>query len=240
MKKILFLIILFLSLFGIYKAFDNPKLNYISIGDSLINGINPYNNTGYGYNDYVKNYLERNNKLRSFNNYYYNNSLKGLTEDIKNNRTIMVDDKEYFLKKLLRESDIIVVSSGMDELSFNYQEDDMKYNYQYFDKMYNDIEELILELKKYSINDIIFIGYYNPLKTYTSDVDEYFCYINEKLSNLMKNNNIVYLDIYEEIKSGDYLDNPKNYHINTNGYLKIANLLLKYLEKAWFNTINLL
>jgi len=156
MKKILFLIILFLSLFGIYKAFDNPKLNYISIGDSLINGINPYNNMGYGYNDYVKNYLERNNKLRSFNNYYYNNSLKGLTEDIKNNRTIMVDDKEYFLKKILRESDIIVVSSGMDELSFNYQEDDMKYNYQYFDKMYNDIEELILELKKYSINDIIF------------------------------------------------------------------------------------
>ena len=54
MKKILFLIILFLSLFGIYKAFDNPKLNYISIGDSLINGINPYNNTGYGYNDYYE------------------------------------------------------------------------------------------------------------------------------------------------------------------------------------------
>ena len=35
-----------------------------------------------------------------------------------------------------------------------------------------------------------------------------------------------------EIKAGDYLDNPKNYHINTNGYLKIANLLLKYLENA--------
>jgi len=96
MKKILFLIILFLSLFGIYKAFDNPKLNYISIGDSLINGINPYNNMGYGYNDYVKNYLERNNKLRSFNNYYYNNSLKGLTEDIKNESLLALfgyDDK---------------------------------------------------------------------------------------------------------------------------------------------------
>lgn len=229
MKKILFLIILFLSLFGIYKLFDEPKINYMSIGDSLINGVNPYNIEGYGYNNYVKNYLERNNLLRSFNNYYYNNSLKGLKEDIKNNRTIMVDNKEYFFKKMLRESDIIVISSGMDELSFNYHEDDMAYNYQYFEKMYSDIESLITEIKKYSINNIIFIGYYNPTKIYTSDVDEFFCSINEKLSNLMKTNNIIYLDIYEEIKAGNYLDNPKNYHINTNGYMKIANLLLKYL-----------
>ena len=146
-----------ISLFGIYKFFDEPKINYISIGDSLINGVNPYNIEGYGYNNYVKNYLERNDLLRSFNNYYYNNSLKGLTEDIKNNRTIMVNNEEYFLKKMLRESDLIVISSGMDELSFNYQEDNMDYNYQYFNKMYYDIEELIIEIKKYSINDIIFI-----------------------------------------------------------------------------------
>ena len=232
MKKIFFLIMLFVSLFVIYKLFDETKINYISIGDSLINGINPYNNEGCGYNDYVKKYLERNDKLRSFNSNYYNNSIKGLTEDIRNNRTIMVDDKEYFLKKILRESDIIVISSGMDELSFNYQEDDMPYNYQYFSKMYQDIEELIKEVKKYSINAIVFIGYYNPHKDYTSDVDEYFYYINEKLSDLMQKNNIIYLDIYEEIKRGNYLDNPKNYHINTNGYLKIANLLLKYIEKA--------
>lgn len=232
MKKILFLLILFFSLFSIYKIFDEPKINYLSIGDSLINGINPYNYSGYGYNNYVKNYLERNNQLRSFNNYYYNNSLKGLTIDIKNNRTIVVDNKEYFIKKMLRESDVIVISSGIDELAYNYQEDNMDYNYEYFNKMYDDIEELIEEIKKYAINHIIFIGYYNPTKIYTSEVDEFFYHINERLSSLMKENNITYLDIYEEIKSGNYLDNPKNYHINTNGYLKIANKLLKYLENA--------
>lgn len=231
MKKIIFLIMIFLSLFGIYKLFNEPKINYLSVGDSLINGVNPYNIEGYGYNNYIKNYLERNDMLRSFNNYYYNNSLKGLTEDIKNNRTIMANNKEYFLKKILRESDVVVISSGMDELSFNYQEDNMDYNYQYFNKMYSDIEELIIEIKKYTINDIIFIGYYNPTNKYTSDVDEFFYSINERLSNLMEKNDIVYLDIYEEIKSGNYLDNPKNYHINTNGYMKIANLLLKCLEK---------
>ena len=233
MKKIIFLIILSLSLFGIYILFDNPKINYLSIGDSLIIGVNPYNIEGYGYNNYVKNYLERNDKLLSFNNYYYNNSIMGLTLDIKDNRTIVADNKEFFLKKVLRESDLVVISTGMDELSYNYQ-DDMNSNYRYFDKMYSDIEDLIIEIKKYAINDIIFIGYYNPTKVYNSDVDEYFYHINEKLSSLMNKYNIKYIDIYEEIKSGNYQDNPKNHHINTNGYLKIANLLLKYLEKAWF------
>lgn len=231
MKKILFLLILLLSLSGIYYLFKEPKINYLSIGDSLINGVNPYNNSGYGYNNYVKNYLERNGKLRNFNNYYYNNSLKGLTLDIQNNRTIIADNKEYFLKKVLRESDLIVVSSGMDELSYNYHQD-MKENYQYFEKMYNDIEELIIEIKKYSANDIIFIGYYNPTRIYTSEVDEFFGYIRDKLSKLMNSYDIQYIDIYEEIKAGNYQDNPNNHHINTNGYLKIANLLLKYLEKA--------
>lgn len=221
-----------LSLFGIYKLFDEPKINYLSIGDSLINGVNSYNIEGYGYNNYIKNYLERNNKLRSFNNYYYNNSLKGLCEDVKNNRTILVDDKEYFLKKILRESDVVVISSGMDELAFNFQADNMGYNYKYFEKLYNDIQELIIEIKKYSINNVIFIGYYNPTKNYTSDIDEFFCSMNNRLSQLMKKNEIIYIDIYEEIKSGNYLDNPKNHHINTIGYMKIANLLIKYLEKA--------
>ena len=155
----------------------------------------------------------------------------GLTLDIKDNRTIVADNKEFFLKKVLRESDLVVISTGMDELSYNYQ-DDMNSNYRYFDKMYSDIEDLIIEIKKYAINDIIFIGYYNPTKVYNSDVDEYFYHINEKLSSLMNKYNIKYIDIYEEIKSGNYQDNPKNHHINTNGYLKIANLLLKYLEKA--------
>ena len=232
MKKILFLLLLALCLAGIYYIFKEPQINYLSIGDSLINGVNPYNNEGYGYNNYIKNYLERNNKLRSFNNYYYNNSIKGLTQDIQNNRTILVDNKEYFIKKVLRESDLIVITSGMDELSYNYQKNNIKDNYQYFEKMYNDIEKLIIEVKKYAVKDIIFIGYYNPTKIYTSEVDEFFGYIREKLSILMKKYNIEYLDIYNEIKAGNYQDNPNNHHINTNGYLKIANLLLKYLEKA--------
>ena len=70
MKKIIFLLVIILSLFSIYILFDNPKINYLSIGDSLISGVNSYNIEGYGYNNYIKNYLERNNKLLSFNNYY--------------------------------------------------------------------------------------------------------------------------------------------------------------------------
>jgi len=118
MKKIIGFLLCFLTVFLIFIFTKDEKINYLAIGDTLTRGVNSYNFYGNGYNDYVKNYLKRNNLLRSFNNYYYNNSLKGLTEDIKNNRTIMVNNKEYFLKKMLRESDLIVIKISKFTISF--------------------------------------------------------------------------------------------------------------------------
>ena len=56
MKKILklvFLIIVILSIFLIYKFTNNKYLNYTSIGDGLSKGIDSYANIDYGYSDYI-------------------------------------------------------------------------------------------------------------------------------------------------------------------------------------------
>lgn len=230
MKKIMILLFCILSVFLVFVFSKDNKLNYLSIGDTLTRGINSYDLIGYGYNDYVKNYLKRNNLLRNFNTNYYNNSIIGFEDDIKNNKTLLINDNEYYLKKVLRESDLLVVSLGMDELAY-YFNDDIDDIHQHFDKMLVNLEDFINAVVEYAKNDIIFIGYYNPTKNYTSDIDELFYYIDDKLMTMLNKHDIHYISIYEKVKGGKYLDNDNNYHLNTKGYLMIANEIIEYIEK---------
>ena len=57
MKKILIILLCPLIVYIIFILANDNSINYVSIGDSSIKGINQYNIVGYGYNDYVKNYL---------------------------------------------------------------------------------------------------------------------------------------------------------------------------------------
>ena len=59
MKKIIFILILFLSCYLIYTLTINNKLSYLSLGDALSK-----DNT---YTFYLKEYLESKNKLLSYN-----------------------------------------------------------------------------------------------------------------------------------------------------------------------------
>ena len=87
MKKILFLLIIIISLFLIYKNNDKT-VDYLDLGDSLSLGINSYGNKTYGYNDYLKNYLDNNNLMHKYNNYFSkaNYTIEELTNDIINNK----------------------------------------------------------------------------------------------------------------------------------------------------------
>jgi len=230
MRKLLYFLITFVGIFLIYMHFDKQKVNYMSIGDGLILGKNPYNMVSYGYNDFVKDYLNKNDRLSFFNVSFYNNKISGLLDDIKNNRTIWDNDKEYFIKKFLRESDMLVISVGMEELFENYDKYNMDSNYVYFNKMYHDIEELIHEIVKYAKGKIIFLGYYNPTSYYDSEVDEFFCYVDIKLNRLMMNNDISYIDLYEKVKGKNYQDGINTPFLNAAGYRKISESIEFYLE----------
>ena len=229
MKKIISILITVFGIILIYNYFDNHKINYVSIGDNLINGMNSYNIKSYGYNEFVKEYLDKNKRLSSFNNYFFSKNIIDLTKDIKNNRTIWLDNNEYFIKKVLRESDILVISVGMEELSKNYQKYNMDSNYIYFNKMYIDIENLVKEIKKYAKGTILFLGYYNPSTFYDSKTDEFFCDVDIKLNRLMMLNDISYIDLYEKVKGNRYKDNVDTPYLNIRGYENIAQTIEFYL-----------
>ena len=67
MKKIILILILFLSCYFIYNRTIDEKLYYLTIGDFLSKGINENGALTYGYNRYVLDYLSHNNKLKDYN-----------------------------------------------------------------------------------------------------------------------------------------------------------------------------
>ena len=207
MKKILGLLFSIVCLFFIYCLFDKGKVNYVSISDNL-----------YNYNTYVKEYLLSKNRLNSFNTEFVNGSIYNIYKDLQNNRTIRVNNNDYYFKKVLRESDIVVVNVGMMELNNNYNKYDMSKNTDLFYKVYINIEKLVKEIRKYALGKVLFIGLYNPTDYYDAGVDRLFYDMDIKLNELMIKNNIVYIDIYETIKGSQYDDR------------KIANIIKFYIE----------
>ena len=232
MKKIIVPILIIFWVFIIYKFNDKNLIDYMVLGDSISLGVNSYGNKTYGYNDYIKTYLENNNLMHKYNNYFSKNNYKiqELIEDINNNKNIVYNDKTYNIKKELREADLLTISIGMDELVHFLNKDNIEFN-----KIKNELEEMVLEmdnlLKKItelSKSKIILVGYYNPNQKYDKNINNIFAYFNLEYSNLAKKYNITYIDIYNIIKeSPTVLPNQFDYHITSRGYLKISKYIIE-------------
>ena len=221
MKKIIYIVLTIIAIFSIYIDNNKKKYNYVSLTDKKYN----YRN----YDTYIKEYLIKNNKLHHFNNYFCNKSISGLIKDIQNNRTIRIEE-DYYLKKVLRESDIVVVNVGMERIINSYDKYDMNKNYRLFDELCIEIESLIKEIRKYAKGDVLLIGFYNPTNYYDSKTDELFYNTDIKLNNIMEKYSSIYIDLYDKIKSNQYKDAKKPYLLNSYGERMISDTIEYYLE----------
>lgn len=180
MKKLLFLLITVIFVYLIYNI-SVRKTNYLLIND---------------FND-LSEYIESSkNKIVSVNS----DTINRVHHSIINNDTI---GNSYF-KKILRESDIIIINIGMKEISTFFLNNDINENYINFSKLVSDIKLLISEIRKYNYSKIIFVGYYNPIKYYDSKIDSLFYNLELELNNLLKEKDIIYIPMYETVKSNNY------------------------------------
>ena len=166
MKKVLTLIIVVLSVFLIYLGFKDKKIYYLSLGDSLSLGKNPYNVLDYGYSDYIKDYLEDKELLETYADGLNREDKRiiDIINDIKNNEKVLVDNKEKTLQHVLIKADLITLSIGINDLLSNVKiNQDFNINdlYNKFDQLLNDYDELFKLLKEYCKEDIVLIGLYN-------------------------------------------------------------------------------
>ena len=131
--KLIFILLISIIIFIIYKKTNHHNITYTVIGDSLSLGINSYGIVEYGYSDYVKDYLKEKNKLKVYNK--QNTSKTATITSVYNDIITNKND----IKILIRDSDIITMTIGLNDLLYRITIEDNVDN-KLLDKMYKEIE----------------------------------------------------------------------------------------------------
>lgn len=224
MKKVFLILTLFLSCYFIYNKTTNNKIYYLTIGDSLSKGTNEYGVVSYGYNDYVKDYLDENKRLEEFNKTYTNNDyriidvIKALEYNEKKNN--------YTLNRLIKKADIITISLGMNELYYKLEKGGQNI-YTYIDNMIKNYEKILKYINKFHHEKVFILGYYNIL----GESNDIFTYANYKLKEICNKYNFIYIDLSNILTNNpNYLSKKDSFIPNNKGYEKISQIIVENLK----------
>lgn len=231
--KFLIFILVCLTIFLIFKSNNHHNINYTSLGDSFALGEDSYGRIDYGYSDYVKDYLADKNKLNRYIKSFSTKqtSINSLYQEIIVNKKITLDGHEVNIKQTLRESNILTLSVGLNDLIYQLS---ITQNITdgVIDRIILGIEEdfdrLIAEIKKYYTQDIYVVGYYNiypESKLYEKSI--------KKLNQIYKNNkDVIYVDTYDLFENNkEYLPNFLNYHPSREGNEATSKLIIEKVSK---------
>lgn len=209
MKK-LFLICLIgiIATIFIYKNTFNKKLDVLVIGDSVATGDTIYGNSGISYNLFLKDYLSNKN-LGNYDVTYTKNNMTVRDFNYQITENNEIDDKH--LQNRIKESEIIIISLGQDELVGNSKIN----NLQNLERrtFYEEYKSLLSNLRDITQKPIYIIGFYGK---YINQLPE----IEKNIYNIAQNLNCKYLYISDVISSEDYFDNTY-LHLNYAGHKKI-------------------
>ena len=200
MKKIIFTIIVITITFLIYSLNINHKVYYLSIGDFLSYGINNKNTVNNSYSNLIKDKYK--GKLKNYVNYSSIDDYRvmDLINDIKYNKLVIFNNKEYKIQNLLIKSNLITLSIGMNDLIYVKNID-----YDYADQLLNDLEKLFKIIRKFNKDKIYYLGFYNIINN-----NELINYLNDKVKQLCEENKIKYVDISDLNKYIKYNNYPNN------------------------------
>lgn len=242
LKKLIIFILIILFIFFTYFFFKDDKLNYVSLGDSVAAGQNPYGQLGYGYTDYLKDYLLSNKKLKDYVNFAVSGyKTTDVIKDINNNHEITVNNRARNIREALRESNLVTISIGANDFLSGITLNNLDLNnvdtyLKKIDTVSINIDETLKLVREYAKQDVIVVGYYNPFPILynkdSSQIDNLFYYADRKYIEICNKYDIKYLSVYDLFKNNsNFLSNPFDIHPNNDGYKSISELLVKtYLE----------
>lgn len=208
MKKILILGIIILSIFLIYLTTIDKKVYYVSLGDEISLGMTKDGYYEKSYPLYIKEYLEKNNKLETFIDDYSKQGYRitDLINDINNNKEIEATNKT--IKNVLIKADLVTLSIGTNDIlskisnEENLTKIDYKRLYKNIEEIVNDLDKLLKIIREYCKEDIILIG--TNIKTENENLREIINYANEKFDEVSKKYDIEYIKTDEIIKEKIY------------------------------------
>jgi len=211
MKKIiliLFLFLLCLACYYIYKVTEDKQLDIVAIGDDI--AYNPYlDNLNH---DFVnKDY--RINDLLSIINY---------------NQELLVGGKTESIHKLLKNADILIISIGMNDIYYKLN-DSSKEIYTYLNDIINKYNQILQKISKYDYQQVYILNYYNT----SNKNNDIFTYINYKLNKITNNYNYTYIDLSKILSNRpQYHQNNHDFSLNSDGYYQIFKILVEKTKKT--------
>lgn len=232
-KVLIIFILVCTSIFFIYKRNDKNNINYTSLGDALAIGVDSFGRVDYGYSDYVKDFLKEKDKLNQYIKSFSdeNMSIEKLYEYILINKKIKLKNKEYNIRKTLRETEILTISVGLNDLIYNLNITNAKTEFKLdciVSNITNEFNMLIKEIKKYYPGKIYIIGYYKS-KMYSSLTNMGI----DKLNKMyQENNDVIYISTDDILNyDKDSFSNPDSYYPNRIGYQKISQKIISKISK---------
>ena len=223
MRKKIILTILVGSLltFLIYKIFYHEDMNIMTLGDGISTGLTAYNVKGYSYNDYLKDYYEKNSILKEYITEFSNveETTETLILKLQNNYTL--ESTGLSITQAISKAKILTVSIGMNELSHK-----MEIETKEIEEYVNNIEKILKLLRIYNKKEIILTSLYETTFLTDTKVTE----INNRLKQLCETYQIHYIDITNILKKKEYIFNHTSFYFNYRGHRFISEEILKVLE----------
>lgn len=200
----------------IYKVTVTNKIDVMVIGDSVATGDTIYGNSGVSFNLFLKDYLKKKN-LRNYNlNYAKNNkTVSEFYYELNQNNEI----NEKHLQNLVKESEIIIIALGQDELVGNSKINNLK-NIERRD-FYRDYNSMLKKIRTITKKQIYLIGYYGSSINQLTEIER-------NIKIIAQNNNCNYLSIQKFINEDDYIAEEQT-HLNYKGHQKIFRIIKQEL-----------
>ena len=212
LKTALVLALTLFIVFVIYLSHIDKKVYYVALGDYQALGLTNEGIITYGYTDYLKDSLKKENKLETYIIGYAkdNARITDIIHDIEKNKKIQINDKTQTLKNALIKADLVTLSVGMNDLFYkigvNPDLQTLNYNevYYHVDEMMEDLEQLFELLREYCKEDIIMTGFYNPIDISNEKLNEILVYANARLEETadMYQISIVSINSFFEDRNG--------------------------------------
>ena len=228
MRKILLIILIFLSCYVVYNVTNDDDIYFLAIGDFLAKGVNNHNHVDDGFFNHVVSYLDDQDKLEGSNNSFAEKDMRitDLIRKIDYSEEMMIDSKTIAINNLLHKADVITVSVGMNELYYKLFSNNDNIYY-YASQMLEDMHELLDRINRYNHRKVIVLGYYNI----TSSNQDVFNYLNVRLEKMVLEEGFVFVDLDKLLDDKTkYFDNETNFYPNNAGYDKISQIIVENIK----------
>ena len=228
MRKVLLIILIFLSCYVVYNVTNDDDIYYLAIGDFLAKGVNNHNHVDDGFFIHVVSYLADQDKLEGSNNSFTQKDMRitDLIRKIDYSEEMMIDNKTIAINNLLHKADVITVSVGMNELYYKLFSNNDNIYY-YASQMLEDMHELLDRINRYNHRKVIVLGYYNI----TSSNQDVFNYLNVRLEKMALEEGFVFVDLDKLLDNKTkYFDNETNFYPNNAGYDKISQIIVENIK----------